>query len=330
LQLALGYKLADADLEGRLMKGDWGTFEEIINELKCAKFLERLFGISSLRWHPLGRKERVGEFEIVPSNLDKPIFVEVKTIVPRDRERIENHIKNKLCQYAEQVTVPCFLNVTIKEGGNLEDFSGRRFRKFLREELSKMNVRDVESFHKLPDYRDERTGLHLEIEILPIPAEPRLKSCHVGIIGGEAKFINNEVYVHHSLRKAYEQRPSKAQQPFLVLLCSSTEFPIDEDDMLNALLGTLAVRYQLISDESASAPEPEPFRQHDGFYQPRRSRKLSATGLYRENFTKSRIESRLEIYHNPWAANPLDYSVFEGEAVRQLVKVDEGCMEWRD
>jgi len=327
LELALRHDLADADLIARLQKGDWEAFSATINELRCAKFLEKLFGSGSLRWHPPGRKEKVGEFEVVLSNLDKPIFVEVKTIVPRELEKMEERVKDKLRQYAEQVDIPCFLDVTINKAGGLEDFSGSKFKKFLREELSKVNIKDIEKFRKIPDYRDERTGLYLEIGILPIPGEPRVQSCHIGIISGEARFFENHVYIRHSLKKA-ERQLSKGEQPCLVLLCSSTEFSIEERDMLNALLGTLAVRFYRLSDGSAS--ERKPFRQTDGFYQPRRNKNSSATGFYQENFTEKGIESKLEIYHNPWAASPLDHSIFEGKGVRQLIKIDEGCMEWRD
>jgi len=329
LKLALSYKLADADLRARLKKADWESFAAAINELKCAKLLERLFGIDSLRWHPQGRKGRVGEFEIVSGNLIKPIFVEVKTIFPRELERIEECVMDKLRQYAEEVDVPCFLHVTVRKPSDLEDFSGKRFKRFLRQELSKLNIEDTEKSHKLPDYSDDRTGLRLEIETLSIPGKSGLQSCHIGIIGGSARFIKDEDYIHHSLQRAYEKL-RKGQQPCLVLLCSSTEFPIDEDAMLNALLGTLAVRYQLITGAAVSGSEPETIRQPNGFYQPRRKRKLSATGFYQENFTEEGIESELEIYHNPWAANPLDYSIFEGKDVRQLIKVEEGRMEWRN
>lgn len=328
LELALRYKLNDADLKARLQKGDWETFSAAINELKCAKFLEGLFGIGSLRWHPMGRKEKVGEFEVVLSNLDKPIFVEVKTIGLRELEKMEERVKDKLRHCAEQVDIPCLLHAGVKKAGNLEDFNGGKFKKFLREELSKVDTGDIEKVHKLPNYSDERTGLYLEIGILPILGELRLQSCRIGIISGEARFSEDHVYIRHSLKKAKSQLPK--EKPCLVLLCSSTGFPIDEDDTLNALFGALGVRYPLISDKSTPAIEPKPFRQPDGFYQPRGNSRLSVTGVYQESFTEKGIQGKLQIYHNPWAANPLDYSIFEGKDVRQLIKVEEGCMEWRN
>jgi len=202
LKLALRYKLADADLMARLKKPDWESFAAAINELKCAKLLERLFGVDSLRWHPQGRKERVGEFEVVSGNLSKPIFVEVKTIFPRELERIEERVRDKLCQYAEEVDVPCFLHVTVRKPGDLEDFSGKRFKRFLRQELSKLNIEDTEKPHKLPDYSDDRTGLHLEIETLSIPRKSGLQSSHIAVIDGEARFVKDEDYIHHSLQRA--------------------------------------------------------------------------------------------------------------------------------
>jgi hypothetical protein len=328
LEVALRYKLASADLEARLRKGNHETFSATINELKCAKFLEGLFGIGSLRWHPQGRKGKVGEFEAFLSNLDAPIFVEVKTIVRRELERVEDRIVYELRQCAEEVAIPCSLNVTIKKAGCSDAFSKKGFRKFLETELRKVNVGNAEKVQTLPDYRDERTSLHLEIRTSPIPGA-RLQACVIGIIAGESRFSEDHVYIRHSLKKAEEKLPK--EKPCLVLLCSSTGFPIDQDDMLNALLGTLAVRYELITDELASnTREPEAFREPDGFYQPRRNRKLSATGVYEENFTEEGVEGKLEIYHNPWAANLLDYSIFGEKGVHQLIKVSEGHMQWRN
>jgi hypothetical protein len=329
LELALRYKLEGSDLEARLRKGDQEAFSATINELACAKFLEALFGIDTLRWHPQGRKRQVGEFELVLTNLSKPIFVEVKTIVARELERMEKRIMDKLSRYTEEVDIPCCLRVTIRKLGDSEDFSGKRFKRFLGQELNKLNIKDTEKSDKLPDYSDDRTGLYLEIETLSIPRKSGLQSCHIGIIGGEARFVKDEDYIHHSLQKAYEKLREE-QQPCLVLLCSSTGFSIDEDAMLNALLGTFAVHYQFITGVAVSTSEPETIRQPNGFYQSRKNRKLSASGVYQENITEEGIKSGLEIYHNPWAASPLDYSIFRGKGVRQLIKVGEGHTEWMD
>ena len=89
LELAYRYNLVDADLEARLKKGDWESWQASMNELRVAKLLEGLFGTDCLRWRPQGREKREGEFELVLNKTDKPIFIEVKTILPRDLENLE-------------------------------------------------------------------------------------------------------------------------------------------------------------------------------------------------------------------------------------------------
>jgi hypothetical protein len=127
----------------------------------------------------------------------------------------------------------------------------------------------------------------------------------------------------HSLAKAYEQIP-RGVQPCLVIICPSTSFPIDEDDMLNALLGHLAVRLYLKQDKPIKTPET--FRRADGFFHPRRNRKISAVGLYRGRSG----EKRLEIYHNPYTINPIPARLFMNvkEGIRQLVRASNIEMEW--
>ena len=328
LELTHRYKLLDTDLEARLRSPDGQIWQSAMNELRIALQFEGLFGTDCLRWHPQGRKKKVGEFELVSGRADKPIFIEIKTVFPRDLERLEQRIIEKLPSYAEQVSIPSFLSVQIEMPGTSESFSGKKFKSFLIRELSLINPDDLrQKSIKLPDYRDNSTGLHLKIETLSITPNTEERNCHIGIIGSGAKFIENEVYIHHSLYKAYAQLPVE-KQPCLVILCSSTAFPIDEHIMLNALLGTLALRVYQSIDRIAKVPEPEPFRKPDGFFQSRRNRKLSAVGLYKEKLAETGIEVDLEIYHNPFTVNLFKDFLFKGKGIRQLVKKNDQEMEW--
>ncbi len=329
LELACRYNLMNADLEARLRKGDWESWQANINELKVAKFLEGLLGVDCLRWHPKGHDEKVGEFELItPSN--PPIFVEVKTIFPRDFERSEEHIKDKLMRYAGQVPIPSFLSVYVEMPGASESFSGRKFKNFLTRELPTLNSDDLKHKGiKLPDYIDNDTGMHLIIETLPITPKKKERTCHIGIISGGARQIRNEVYINHSLYKAYTQLPV-GRQPCLVILCSSTAFPIINHSMLNVLLGTLALRVYQYTDSTAKVPKPEPFRQPNGFFQSHRNRKLSAVGVYTEKLTETTMETNLEIYHNPFTINPVPDSIFVKKGIRQLIKASDTEMKWID
>jgi hypothetical protein len=331
LELAYRYNLLNADLEARLKKGDKESWQATMNELRVAKLLENMFGKGSLSWHPKGREKKVGEFKLATKTIELPIFVEIKTVFPREMERLEQRVIGKLFRFAEQVPIPSFLHVQIEMPGTSESFSGKKFKSFLIRELSLINPDDLrQKCIKLPDYRDNITGLHLKIETietLPITPNTEERNCHIGMIGSGAKFIKNEVYIHHSLYKAYAQLPVE-KQPCLVILCSSTAFPINEHIMLNALLGTLAFRVYQSIDRTAKLPEPEPFRKFDGFFQSRHNRKLSAVGLYKEKLAETGMEVDLEIYHNPFTVNQLKDSIFKGKGIRQLVKKNDQEMEW--
>lgn len=322
LELAYRYDLVDADLEARLKKGNQESWQAAMNELSVARIMEGIFGEGCLQWHPQGKKQKVGEYELVTNKIDTSIFIEVKTVFPRDMERLENRIIYKLRRYAEQVPIPSFLNVHIEVPGTSESISGKKFKIFLSRELSAINPNDLaEKESKLPDYKDDSTGLHLKIETLAIKPKKEEQDCHIGIIGGGVRSLENEEYIKHSLSKAYGQLPS-GENPCLVIICPSTAFPIDADDMLDALLGHLAVRYYWQNGETTK--EPETIRKPDGFFQLHRNRKVSAVGLYKGR----NVENPLEIYHNPCGRNPIPDSIFMKEGIRQLVKASDTEMKW--
>ncbi|MFC1955181.1 hypothetical protein ACFLWZ_01365 [Chloroflexota bacterium] len=322
--MAYRYDLLDADLVARLKKGDQESWLATMNELRIARFMEELYGSGCLHWHPQGRKQKVGEFELALTQLDIYIFVEVKTVFPRDLERMEHRIEERLFRYAAQVPIPALLSVRIEAPGTYESFSGKKFKNHLLKELSEINPHDLAQGIRLTDYIDTSTGLHLKIETLEITPEKEEKNAHIGMIGGGVKTVVNEVYIKHSLHKAYEQLPS-GERLCLVVICPSTAFPIDEDDMSIALFGSLAVTVYQKKGEPVKAPKVH--RMPDGFFQPRRNRKVSAVGLYKGQ----NEEKYLEIYHNPFTTNPITHSAFiEKKGVRQLVMASNTEMKWSE
>ncbi|TET18068.1 MAG: hypothetical protein E3J75_00990 [Dehalococcoidia bacterium] len=326
LELAHRYTLLDADLEARLRSPDGQIWQSAMNELRVALQFENLFGTNCLRWHPQGREKKVGEFELLIA--DMPVFIEVKSIFPREIEELERRLKDKLFKSVENIPFPFALDIQVREIGDSENFSISKFRQFLKCELSKIDYENNEEFQlKLPNYRDPSTGTLLEIEILPVSPKPAQESSYIGCVGGEARFIHNEDYIRHSLSKAYAQLP-KGYQPSLVILCSETEFPIGERNMLNVVLGTLA--YRIYRHSNGTPAKAESIRKPDGFFRPDRNRQLSAIGLFARKYTEESIEQTLEIYHNPFAGNPMDYTIFREKGVRQLTKKNDREMEWVD
>jgi len=319
LSIAYRYNLVDSDLQSRLQKGDRESWQATMNELRVAKTFESLFGINSLVWRPQGYEKRVGEFQL---KLDTPVFVEVKTVFPRDLEKLDQKVIDKLGRFASQIPIPVFLSVNVSDSGSSESFSGVKFKIYLKNELHKIDLQNIEKESiRLLDYHDDSTGLKLDIETLAIKPTEDDKECHIGVIGGELKTVTNEQYIRHSLKKAYEQLP-KNEQPCLVVICPSTTFPFDEEDMLNALFGDSAVRYYFSNVKFAK--KPEPFRQPNGFFQLRKHRHLSAVGLFKSRNTGN----PLDIYHNPVAINSLPEITFMNKRINQLIKATDTGMKW--
>ncbi len=328
LELAQRYDVLDADLIARITNADYSVHKAALNELKVAGYLEGKFGTDSLKWHPDNIKGGKGEFALYYTS-EQAIFIEVKTIFPREQESLKSCIIDKLRKYTEQVKLPYVLDITIKDTGTSENISGQRYKNYLVQELQ---GKTIESLNGEPcalgDYCDRSTGMVLNVSLLPlIRRKNDGRGCIVGVIGGEAGFLADDDYVKHSLDKAYEQRPLE-DIPFLVILCCNTAFPIDEHSMSDALFGSSALRYYQSEGLEASIREPEWFRRLNGVYHPTHRRNLSATGLYIERFVDPSLEKKFEIYHNPFSTRQIQPDVFANRCDRQLIKKNDTEMEW--
>ncbi len=324
LELAHRYKLIDADLESRLRSSDGQIWQSAMNELRVALQFEIIFGKDCLTWRPIGDKQKVGEFELNAKG-NRPIFIEIKSVFPRELDQMGRRLITKLHKYVEKSPYPYILDITVIELGDSDNFSSRRFLTFLKQNLSALNEQEtIKQPIELPIYFDEITNTKLSITVLPIQPEPNSTASHLGVSSLGVRLVNNADYIKHSLSKAYSQIP-KNETNCLVILCSETEFPIDERAMLNALLGTLA--YRIYREKGR---QNMPFRKPDGYFQPDRNTYISAVGLFDSKIIESEIISSFEVYHNPHARNPLQSSAFLGKGIRQLVRKNDKEMEWID
>jgi len=319
LELAYRYNLVNTDFKGRILKGDWESWTATMSELKIAKHIEELFGLNCLSWRPQGRERKVGEFELTLDKIETPIFIEVKTILPRPLERLEQRIADELRSCVKDIRMPFGLSMHLENAGDRDGFSRRSLKDFLIRELNKVKVREKTTSYSLSDYRDENTGLHLT----RIEAYPYDKS-HSNMIylGFNARWGGSSEFIKHSLDKAREKKPDST---FLVILCPSPNYLIDEVDILNAWLGT--EKMIITFDEEGKAISDEMVRTPDGFF---KHKEISAFGVYTEDFKGDKIEENLIVYHNPLAAFPMDISIFSHTGVKQLIKKNETEMEWLD
>jgi len=117
---------------------------------------------------------------------------------------------------------------------------------------------------------------------------------------------SNENSIENALRKAYEKIREGIDIPFLVVLCHNHyEIEISDFQIIKACFGLIA--YQNGMPEVISR----------GFCSPDIHRKLSAIGVYYDNFSIDLLEL-FEIYHNENANLPIDNHIFENKADKQF------------
>jgi len=77
-EIATRYDLV-SDTEAGLLRGGRNIYEDsFLNEFRVARLFENYFGKGCLKWNPLGKGEKLGEF-LLNINRTQSIFVEVKT-----------------------------------------------------------------------------------------------------------------------------------------------------------------------------------------------------------------------------------------------------------
>lgn len=98
--LEVGERLGmlDAQMAGRLVSRDISSFLAAFSELETAKFLDdRRFKVTAA---PTGSPGRVGDMQV---ETEHPVFVEVKAVLDRSEEAIEQRVISGLIRYAEDV-----------------------------------------------------------------------------------------------------------------------------------------------------------------------------------------------------------------------------------
>jgi hypothetical protein len=128
-----------------------------------------------------------------------------------------------------------------------------------------------------------------------------------------------------ALRESINEKATRYGQldrPYLVCANYIGEWGADQEDILNALFGTLQFT------DTMNQPNPIPSRKQDGvFIGPRGPWNTRVTGVIMATLFPWNLPSaRFELYHNPWATLPLkSYTL----PIRQALVVGDR-LEWRD
>lgn len=135
------------------------------------------------------------------------------------------------------------------------------------------------------------------------------------------------VTIGEQFREGLMEKAGKYGQlnfPYLIVISAETNFPARTKHEFAALFGTIALN--LHPDGQVSET-----RKPDGLFtltqngEPRYKR-VSAVLVYRFKWTESGHEHRIHIFHNPYAAKPIDPGLFPD--ISQFVRQDKDRMAW--
>ena len=118
-EIAIRYNLV-VDKEAGLLIGGRRIYEDsFLNEFRVARLFENYFGKECLKWDPLGKGEKLGEF-LLKINNAQSIFVEVKTkeekkplalmrILRSKVKSITESLKSAYKKVGENINMPCLV-----------------------------------------------------------------------------------------------------------------------------------------------------------------------------------------------------------------------------
>lgn len=303
--------LLDNEMRGRLRSASAEQRYGALSELEVGRF----FSERGFAWlpRPRGRGTRRGDIQL---HTHPPTFVEVKAILERPIEVIEEFISGKLWRVTEmclkQANRPLFVQTMIYRVA--PDFDGGHYRKWL--------LRRLSADAPLPRHARYagRAGLVLDIEVLESTLTSR-EPVQVQMRPGQ--WVRTASYVRHSVENAHRQLPNDGRV-CMIILRPHLQFGPDADDMLNSLYGTGQWIVSMVPEPRFVGAE----RARDGFFSPNARRRVSAVALLKPVRTETGADLGLDVYHNPFARYPLDWGNLAGTAIRHFVPGDGGTMVW--
>ena len=174
------------------------------------------------------------------------------------------------------------------------------------------------------DFWDNHQGHHYGLRTIL----PRINDGGEGLTGVQGLMSQAQtVTIGELFRKGLMEKAGKYGQldfPYLIALSAETKFPARTKHEFAALFGNIVLN--LHADGQVSET-----RKPNGLFtliqngEPRYKR-VSGVLVYRFKWTESGHEHRIHIYHNPYAAKPIDPGLFPD--ISQFVRQDKDRMAW--
>lgn len=205
--------------------------------------------------------------------------------------------------------------------------SAKKIKAFLERELAALDPDSIKLNELERPLRDgpglsyEDDSIRLSIGLIPRSpnARGRTDIRPIGVYPIASRWGGSDILIRDALN-AKATRYGQLALPYLIAVNCISEWGVDDGDILNALFGTEQLTFV------KGSKDPIPSRKRDGaFIGPNGpwNTRVSAA-LVCHIFPWSLRECRLELYHNPWAARPLQSCEL---ALRSAVVVD-GNVEW--
>jgi len=299
------------ELKARIQSGDDNQFHSAFFELYLYNLLIALD--CAVEIHPdLTNKDnnKKPDFLVHASNNSK-FYLEARVASDiSDEEAARQARMNQVYDVINKLLSPNFFIGMNLEGSPNTPPSGRKIRNFLNERLSALNPDEiiekytVGGMEGLPHWKYEHDGW--VIDFYPIPKKPEARNKKsvrpIGLQSHGFKRVDSGA----AIKKAIERKATKygdLEYPYIVAVYARG-ISVDEEDVLEALFGKEQVIVQF-SDEGAQVERIQ--RDLDGaFVSPSgpKNTRVSAILVATRVSALPSIESKMRLYHHPWAKQP--------------------------
>ena len=297
LELAYRKGIVDNDLRARITNTDITAFDSAFYELKVAKLIESRG--NEITFYPLGKNRSKLEYEAIGPQ--GSCLVEVKTLFESEAEKKEHETLIKLWETTSQVKSN--FRLTLGDFTIGKDFSKKDFQQWLKAKLAEMSS----SGHGGTIRYAGKSGFSVSINVTAIPGQLKGRVIPTGLFLGEISARNETDWpgfrVSRTIRHAAEQLP-KIGKPCLIVVCSEGGYGLFDEELHALLYGEKYIdnEFPLLDEVGA-------------VFSQKQNTRVSAVGFYSSTIHKGTIFEELEVYHNRYAENPIDISMFGSTTV---------------
>ena len=225
----------------------------------------------------------------------------MKTLFESKAERKEHETLVKLWEATSEIKSN--LRLTLGDFTSGKGLSKKDFQRWLKTKLAEMSSSGHGGIIKYA----AKSGFSVSINVTAIPNQLKGHVIPTGFFLGGISARNETSWpgsrVSRTIRHAAEQLP-KIGKPCLIVVCSEGGYGLFDEEFHALLYGKKYIdnEFPLLDEVGA-------------VFSPKQNTRVSAVGFYSSTIHKGTIFEELEVYHNLYAENPIDISMFGSTTV---------------